>query len=51
VCGGALALSVAFGVGGLMSGAWIIICVAAGLSLIDGRAQQDGGVSGPAPTA
>jgi preprotein translocase subunit SecY len=49
VCGGALALSP--GVGGPMTGPWIILCVAAALSVANGKAQADGGLSGPTPTA
>ncbi len=51
VCGGALALSLVLGIGGPMSGSWIILCVAAGLSVATGRAQADGGLSGSTPTA
>ena len=51
VCCGALLLSLAMGVGGPMSGLWIIVCVAAGLSIASGKAQGDGGLSGPTPTA
>ncbi|MGA7198198.1 hypothetical protein, partial [Roseiarcus sp.] len=51
VCGGALALAFVLGVGGPMTGPWIILCVAAGLSVASGKAQADGGLSGPTPTA
>jgi hypothetical protein len=51
VCSGALFLSLAYGVGGPMSGPWIILCVAAGLGVASGKAQMDGGLSGPTPTA
>jgi len=51
VCSGALALSLVYGAGGPMTGSWIILCVAAGLSMASGRAQADGGLSGPTPTA
>ena len=51
VCGGALALAFVLGVGGPMTGPWIILCVAAGLSVASGEAQADGGLSGPTPTA
>src|SRR5271157_183026 len=51
VCSGALFLSLVFGVGGPMSGCWIILCVATGLSAASGTAQADGGLSGPTPTA
>ena len=51
VCSGALLLSLALGVGGPMSGFWLILCVAAGLSVASGKAQVDGGLSGPTPTA
>jgi hypothetical protein len=51
VCSGALALSLLLGIGGPMSGCWIILCVAAGLSVASGKAQADGGLSGPTPTA
>ena len=51
VCSGALLLSLVLGVGGPMSGCWIILCVAAGLSVTSGKAQADGGLSGPTPTA
>ncbi len=51
VCCGALLLSVAAGVGGPMSGFWIIVCVAAGLSVASGKAQADSGLSGPTPAA
>jgi hypothetical protein len=51
VCGGALALSLVLGVGGPMTGPWVILCVAAGLSVASGKAQADGGLSGPTPTA
>ena len=51
VCGGALALSLVLGVGGPMTGPWIILCAAAGLGVASGKAQVDGGLSGPTPTA
>ena len=51
VCGGALALSLLLGVGGPMTGPWIILCVAAALSVANGKAQADGGLSGQTPTA
>lgn len=51
VCSGALLLSFVFGIGGPMSGFWLILCVAAGLSVASGKAQADGGLSGPTPTA
>jgi len=51
VCSGALALSLVLGAGGPMSGCWLILCVAAGLSVANGKAQVDGGLSGPTPTA
>jgi SecY len=51
VCCGALFLSLAYGVGGSMSGPWIIVCVAAALSVANGKAQGSGGLSGPTPTA
>ena len=51
VCGVALALALVLGVGGPMTGPWIILCVAAGLSVASGEAQADGGLSGPTPTA
>jgi SecY len=51
VCSGALLLSLVSGVGGPMSGCWLILCVAAGLSVCSGKAQVDGGLSGPMPTA
>ncbi|HME85823.1 MAG TPA: hypothetical protein VKG91_15065 [Roseiarcus sp.] len=51
VCSGALLLSLVLGVGGPMSGCWLILCVAAGLSVASGKAQVDGGLSGPTPTA
>jgi hypothetical protein len=51
VCAGALLLPLVFGVGGPMTGSWIILCVAAGLSVASGKAQADGGLSGPTPTA
>ena len=44
-------LSLVLGVGGAMSGFWLILCVAAGLSVASGKAQVDGGLSGPTPTA
>ena len=51
VCGVALALALVLGVGGPMTGPWIILCVAAGFSVATGKAQSDGGLSGPTPTA
>ena len=51
VCSGALLLSLVLGVGGPMSGCWLILCVAAGLSVASGKAQVAGGLSGPMPTA
>jgi hypothetical protein len=51
VCTGALLLSLVLGVGGPMSGCWLILCVAAGLSVVSAKAQADGGLSGPTPTA
>lgn len=51
VCSGALLLSLILGVGGPMSGFWLILCVAAGLSVASGEVQMDGGLSGPTPTA
>jgi hypothetical protein len=51
VCSGALILLLGLGFGGPFSGPWIILCVAAGLSLASGKAQADGGLSGPTPTA
>jgi hypothetical protein len=51
VCSGALLLSLVLGVGGPMSGFWLTLCVAAGLSIGSGKAQVDGGLSGPTPTA
>jgi preprotein translocase subunit SecY len=51
VCSGALFLSFVLGVGGPMSGFWLILCVAAGLTVASGKAQVDRGMSGPTPTA
>ena len=51
VCSGALLLYLLLGFGGPLSGCWIILTVAAGLSVASGKAQADGGLSGPAPTA
>jgi hypothetical protein len=51
VCGGALALWLVLGVGGPMTGPWVILSVAAALSVANGKAQADGGLSGPTPTA
>jgi hypothetical protein len=51
VCSGALALAFVLGLGGPMTGPWIILCIAAGLSVANGKAQSDGGLSGPTPTA
>ena len=51
VCSGALLLSLVLGVGGAMSGFWLILCVATGLSVASVKAQVDGGLSGPTPTA
>ncbi len=51
VCSGALLLFLVAGIGGPMNGCWLILCVAAGLSVASGKAQVDGGLSGPMPTA
>ncbi len=51
VCSGALMLFLLLNFGGPLSGCWIILTVAAGLSLASGKAQADGGLSGPTPTA
>ena len=50
VCLGALALALVSDIGDLMTGPWLVLCVAAGLSVASGDAQQTGGLSGPTPT-
>ena len=51
ICSGALLLSLVLGIGGPLSGCWLILCVAGGSSVASGKAQVDGGRSGSTPTA
>jgi hypothetical protein len=47
VCGGGLALALALHVGGASSGCWLILCVAAGLSLLSSATRSGSALSSP----